>query len=233
MSIKNRDDLLLEAYGLTHKFDYELFDDIGINLYKRQSIAIVGVSGSGKSTLLHILSSLLKPNDGIVECFGSNLYVKKQKEILNLRRKFFGIIFQAHYLFRGFSADENLMVAKILSDVQDNDYEDKKYCDDILKKLNIENIISQSSTALSGGQQQRLSIARALINKPSMIFADEPTGNLDDKTAEEVMNMLFEYINNHQAGMILVTHDNELASRCDVVYRLENKKLIKINKTED
>ena len=220
--------ILLKAYDLSHKFDYELFENISIEISQAQSIAIVGVSGSGKSTLLHILSSLLKPNDGIVECFGQNLYSKSQKEILNLRRKYFGIIFQAHYLFRGFSADENLMVAKILSEIDEQNPEDKQYCDKLLSNLGIEDIITQSSTALSGGQQQRLSIARALINKPSLIFADEPTGNLDDATANEVMDMLFEYISKNEAGMILVTHDNDLAHRCDIVYKLENKNLIKL-----
>ena len=223
-----QNNLLLKAYNLSHSFDYELFNDLNIEIHRQESIAIVGVSGSGKSTLLHILSSLLKPNDGLIEYFGHNLYAKSQRDILTLRRKYFGIIFQAHYLFRGFSADENLMVAKILSEIDNNNLEDKKYCDELLQKLNIEDTIYQSSTALSGGQQQRLSIARALINRPSLIFADEPTGNLDDKTAKEVMNMLFEYLSLNNAGMILVTHDNELAHRCDIVYKLENKKLIKL-----
>jgi putative ABC transport system ATP-binding protein len=222
---ENSQDVLLKAYDISHKFDYELFDGVDIELLKSQSIAIVGVSGSGKSTLLHILSSLLKPDDGIVECYGQSLYAKSQKEILKIRREYFGIIFQAHYLFRGFSADENLEVAKILSSSSD-----ERYNSDILDRLGISDIVSQSSTALSGGQQQRLSIARALINKPSMIFADEPTGNLDDETADEVMSMLFDYISLHKAGLILVTHDNDLASKCDIVYKLENKKLIKINK---
>jgi len=208
---------LLEAKKLFHKFDYELFKNINLALYKKQSIAIIGTSGSGKSTLLNILSSLLKPFEGEVVFENKSLYDIKQKNLLKIRREDFGIIFQAHYLFRGFSANENLDIAKLLS----NEETDTK----LLHDLGIEHVLNQGVGELSGGQQQRLSIARVLTKKPKIIFADEPTGNLDKDTANMVMDTLFNYIKQNEAGLILVTHENDLAMRCDKVYKLEDKKL--------
>lgn len=209
--------LLLEAKNLSHKFDYELFKNINLSLQKQQSIAIIGTSGSGKSTLLNILSSLLKPTSGNVVFQRKDIYSLSQNDLLKIRRDDFGIIFQAHYLFRGFSANENLEIAEFLS----GEEIDKN----LLKELNIEHVINQGVGELSGGQQQRLSIARVLTKKPKIIFADEPTGNLDKDTANVVMNTLFNYIKKNNAGLILVTHENELALRCDKVYKLDNLEL--------
>ncbi len=211
------EDLLLEAKNLSHNFDYELFKDINLSLNKKESIAIIGMSGSGKSTLLNILSSLLKPSSGSVVFKSKDIYSLKQNELLKIRRDDFGIIFQAHYLFRGFSADENLQIATLLSGEEVNH--------NLLKDLKIEHVINQAVGELSGGQQQRLSIARIMTKKPSIIFADEPTGNLDKDTAGIVMQTLFNYIKQNDAGLILVTHENELAMKCDKVYKLEDLKL--------
>ena len=213
-------DLLLQAKNLSHKFDYELFNDINLSLHKKESIAIIGTSGSGKSTLLNILSSLLKPSIGSVVFKSKDIYSLKQNQLLKIRRDDFGIIFQAHYLFRGFSAIENLEIATLLS----GEEIDKS----LLKELNIDYVINQGVGELSGGQQQRLSIARVMTKKPKIIFADEPTGNLDKDTANIVMNTLFKYIKNNNAGLILVTHEHELANRCDKVYKLEDLTLQEI-----
>lgn len=211
------DDLLLQAKNLSHEFDYELFKEINLSLYKKESIAIIGTSGSGKSTLLNILSSLLKPTKGSVDFKSKDMYALKQNELLKIRRDDFGIIFQAHYLFRGFSAIENLEIATFLSS-EEVDH-------NLLKELKIEHVLKQGVGELSGGQQQRLSIARVMTKKPQIIFADEPTGNLDKDTAKIVMDTLFNYIRNNNAGLVLVTHENELAMRCDKVYKLEELKL--------
>lgn len=211
------DDLLLNATNISHKFDYELFHNINLTLKKQQSIAIIGMSGSGKSTFLNILSSLLKPFSGEVIFNDEDIYSLKQKKLLNIRREDFGIIFQAHYLFRGFSASENLDIATLLSGNEiDND---------LLKQLNIDYVMKQGVGELSGGQQQRLSIARVLTKKPKIIFADEPTGNLDKETANMVVDTLFNYIKSNNAGLILVTHETDLAMKCDKVYKLEDLKL--------
>ena len=208
------DDLLLQANNISHEFDYELFNNITLSLKKQESIAIIGMSGSGKSTFLNILSSLLKPCSGEIIYKNKDLYSLKQKKLLNVRREDFGIIFQAHYLFRGFTALENLDIATLLS----GEEIDKN----LLKDLKIEHVLNQGVGELSGGQQQRLSIARVMTKKPRIIFADEPTGNLDKDTANIVINTLFDYIKNNEAGLILVTHETEIAMKCDKVYKLED-----------
>ncbi len=211
---------LLNAKNLAHNFDYPLFDDINLDLHTHESMAIIGASGSGKSTLLHILSSLLKPNAGTVELFGKDIYTLKKDELVRIRRDDIGMVFQSHYLFRGFSGYENLEVAAILSQNSVNE--------DYLKGLGINEVIHQKVTELSGGQQQRVSIARVLTKKPRIIFADEPTGNLDHETALDVMKLFKEYIHKEAAAMVLVTHEENLAMKCDHVYRLQEMKLHKI-----
>lgn len=208
---------ILEANNLSHSFDYELFKDVSFTLDTKQSIAIIGTSGSGKSTLLHIISSLLKPKGGNVKLFGKDIYTLKKSELAAIKREKIGLVFQSHYLFRGLCAYENLEVAEILSNQSIDQH--------LLERLDIKHCIKQKVTELSGGQQQRVSIARVLTKKPSIIFADEPTGNLDTKTAYEVMDLFFEYCKNNDAGMVLVTHDTKLAKLCDKVYRLEDKEL--------
>ena len=212
---------LLNAKNLSHTFDYELFRDVSLELNEGQSIAIIGISGSGKSTLLHILSTLLKPNAGTVWLFGEDVSSMSNKRLSDIKRDELGLVFQSHYLFKGFSSLENLEVAAILS---------KQSVDEkLLERLNIEKTIHQKVTELSGGQQQRVSIARVLTKQPRILFVDEHTGNLDKITANEVMDIFFEYLKKHQAGMILVTHDEDLAHKCDVVYKLIDKELIKVN----
>ncbi len=211
---------LLSATNLSHSFDCELFSNVSLNLESKESIAIVGMSGSGKSTLLHILSTLLEPNRGTVSILEQDVYKLKTSKLASLKRNELGLVFQSHYLFKGFSAYENLEVAQILSK--------QKIDDNIIDKLNIKDNIEQKVTELSGGQQQRVSIARVLTKQPRLIFADEPTGNLDSKTAYEVMQLFFEYIEAKDAGMILATHDDKLANMCNKVYKLQNKELIQV-----
>lgn len=209
--------ILLNATSLSHAFEYPLFEDISLTLNAGESIAIVGVSGSGKSTLLHILSSLLRPDSGRVELFGNDIYTLSDSALVQLRRSDLGLIYQSHYLFKGFSAHENLEVAAILAH--------QKIDEHLLERLGIDKVISQKVTELSGGQQQRVSIARILSKKPRLIFADEPTGNLDRATASEVMDIFEEYLSQNGAGMVLVTHDESLAARCSHIYRMQDRTL--------
>jgi putative ABC transport system ATP-binding protein len=143
-----------------------------------------------------------------------------KNELSTIKRDELGLVFQSHYLFKGFSAYENLEVAGLLS----KNNIDKT----LLKRLGIDECINQKVTELSGGQQQRVSIARVLTKQPRLIFADEPTGNLDKETANEVMDIFFEYCKNQSAGMVLVTHDETLAFKCKKVFRLENRELVKV-----
>ena len=210
---------LLEATNISHNFDYPLFSQINFTIKPTQSVAIVGRSGSGKSTLLHIFSTFMKPNKGNVTLLGHDIYGISDDEVEMLRRYDVGIIFQFHYLFNGMSALENISVAEILSSQQiDNK---------VLKKLEIDHLMEHKTSELSGGEQQRVSIARVLSKKPRIIFADEPTGNLDKETAKLVMDVLSDYIQKRGAALVLVTHDESMASRCDETYALENNQLIK------
>jgi len=209
---------LLEAKGLSHGFDTVLFSDVNLSLLASQSVAIVGRSGSGKSTLLHICSTFIEPNEGSVTLFGQNLYTQSEDKIEALRRYDIGIIFQFHYLFKGMSAMANIEVASMLSG--------EVIEETLLERLEIKELMQKKVGELSGGQQQRVSIARVLSKKPRMIFADEPTGNLDKETAELVMDVLLEYINETGAGLVLVTHDEQMAKRCNNVYRLTEKALV-------
>ncbi len=205
---------LLEATNISHSFDYPLFTNIDFTIEPTQSAAIVGRSGSGKSTLLHIFSTFMKPNEGHITLLGQDLYTLNDGEIESLRRYDVGIIFQFHYLFKGMSALENIGVATMLSNEQIDE--------NILKKLEIDHLMSHKTSELSGGEQQRVSIARVLSKKPRIIFADEPTGNLDKETAELVMDVLTDYIKETGAALVLVTHDENMAARCDKIYALEN-----------
>ncbi|WP_309496673.1 ABC transporter ATP-binding protein [Sulfurovum sp.] len=208
---------LLEATHISHGFDYPLFTDIHFTILPTQSAAIVGRSGSGKSTLLHIFSTFMKPESGKVTLFGEDLYGLNEKSVESLRRYDIGIIFQFHYLFKGMSALDNIDVATMLSGEQIDE--------SILEKLEINHLMHHKTSELSGGEQQRVSIARVLSKKPRIIFADEPTGNLDKETAKLVMDVLLEYIKENEAGLVLVTHDESLAARCDCVYKVEENSL--------
>ena len=210
---------LLEATNISHSFDYPLFKQINFTIAPTQSAAIVGRSGSGKSTLLHIFSTFMEPNEGKVTLFGKDLYSQNDAAIEALRRYDIGIIFQFHYLFKGMSALENIGVATMLSGEQIDNA--------MLKKLEIDHLMNHKTSELSGGEQQRVSIARVLSKKPRIIFADEPTGNLDKETAELVMDVLTDYIKETGAALVLVTHDENMAARCDAIYTLEDQALSK------
>ncbi len=209
---------VLKARNVSHSFDCILFKDINLEIKSKEKIAIIGKSGSGKSTLLHILATFLRPLKGEVLYNDKNIYKLKEKELINIRRYEFGIIFQFHYLFSALSALENIEAATILSN--------KKIDFHLIKRLGIKDVLNQNIQTLSGGQQQRVSIARVLSKKPKIIFADEPTGNLDRTNANEVMEILCEYCEENSACLITVTHDTELASYFDQIYELKNKGLI-------
>lgn len=206
---------MLYTSTLSHSYDNEtpLFEGLNISLNPSESIAILGVSGSGKSTLLHILSSFLKPLSGEVFYNNQSLYSLSSDEILKIRRYEFGMIFQNHYLFRGFTGADNLYVSHQLAGTQPEL--------SLYEELGISHLLEYNSAVLSGGQQQRLSVARVLAKRPRIIFADEPTGNLDHNTAHLVMNILHNYINDSQASMVVVTHDEKIARRCTYAFRLE------------
>ncbi|MGL2718570.1 ABC transporter ATP-binding protein [Helicobacter pylori] len=211
---------MIKAVNISHAFEKPLYNGVNLHIKPKESLAILGVSGSGKSTLLSHLATMLKPDSGTVSLLEhQNIYALNSKKLLELRRLKVGIIFQSHYLFKGFSALENLQVASILAKQEINH--------SLLEQLGIAHTLKQGVGELSGGQQQRLSIARVLSKKPQIIIADEPTGNLDTISANQVISMLQNYITEKKGALVLATHDEHLAFTCSQVYRLEKEVLIK------
>jgi putative ABC transport system ATP-binding protein len=210
-------DILLRATDLSHAFDYPLYSGIDVTLRAGESTAIQGRSGSGKSTLLHTLSGFLPPLSGEVEIMGQNLYAMSEDALEGFRRRELGIVFQTHYLFKGMTGRQNIEAATLLSGTQIDPW--------LLERLEIDRVIDQKISELSGGQQQRVSVARVLAKDPRLIFADEPTGNLDKQTAALVMDVLQEYIQNRNGSLFVVTHDATIAQRCERHFVLEEKQL--------
>lgn len=208
---------MLVAKSLSFAYDRQILENVSLELGAGETLSIMGVSGSGKSTLLHILSGFQKPQSGEVMILGNDIYRLSADKLLALRRNDIGIIFQSHYLFSGFNAQENLEVASLLSG--------EKIDHELLSLFGILEILPQNIGTLSGGQQQRLSIARILTKRPKIIFADEPTGNLDRETAFSVMELLFDYAKLTQSLLVFATHDPILAKKAMYAYRLENATL--------
>ncbi|WP_273212705.1 ABC transporter ATP-binding protein [Helicobacter rodentium] len=208
---------MLVAKNLSFAYDRPILENVSLELGAGETLSIMGVSGSGKSTLLHILSGFQKPQSGEVMILGNDIYRLPADKLLALRRNDIGIIFQSHYLFSGFNAQENLEVASLLSG--------EKIDRELLSLFGILEILPQNIGTLSGGQQQRLSIARILTKRPKIIFADEPTGNLDRETAFSVMELLFDYAKLTQSLLVFATHDPILAKKAMYAYRLENATL--------
>jgi len=202
--------LLLSAKGLAHSFDYTLYEDLNLDIYEKDTVA----------TLLHNLSTLLKPKEGKILYKDRYLYDRDLSELLKIRRDEFGIIFQQHYLFKGFSVKENFEISTMIAST--------KIDNELLLKLGILSTLKQNVADLSGGQQQRVSIARVLMKKPKVIFADELTGNLDRKSADDVMDVMIDYTKSNNSALIIVTHDELVAKRCNKIYRLQDKRLSKI-----
>ena len=179
-------------------------------------VAVTGPSGSGKSTLLHILGGLDKPSEGSVQYRDKDLYQYNDNQLSVLRRRRFGFVFQSYNLVKELTGYENMLLPIVL----DGKKPDEAYLNRIIEILGIGDRLHHLPGALSGGQQQRFSIARALANKPAVLFADEPTGNLDGKAGREVMTLLQTI--SHELGitMVLVTHDTKVAEQADRIIRL-------------
>ena len=193
-------------------------DGVSLSFEQGSFTAVTGKSGSGKSTLLHLLSGLDRPTDGRVIYQDSDLFRYNDNQLSVLRRRRFGFVFQAYNLVRELTARENILLPVML----DNRKADEAYLKRLVEMLGIDNRLSHLPGALSGGQQQRVCIARALANKPAILFADEPTGNLDGKTGREVLTLMRTVSGELGITMILVTHDLSVAEQADRIIRLED-----------
>ncbi|HBN38824.1 MAG TPA: peptide ABC transporter ATP-binding protein [Ruminococcaceae bacterium] len=198
-------------------------DDVTVSFRQGEFCAITGPSGSGKSTFLHILSSLEYPTSGYVTYADKKLSDYNDNQLSILRRRRFGFVFQSYNLVQELTGYENILLPVML----DKKKPDEEYIEKIIKMLGIENRLNHLPSALSGGQQQRISIARALANKPSILFADEPTGNLDGKSGREVLSLL-KYVGSELGiSLILVTHDLHVAEQADRILTIEDGKIVK------
>lgn len=197
-----------------------------IEVEKGEFVAIVGPSGSGKSTLLHLLAGLDKPSAGQVFINDKDIYDMGEKEISRYRRRNIGFIFQAFNLIPILSAEENIKLPVLM----DNKKVDEVYINELMKILDIKDRKKHLHGELSGGQQQRVSIARALANKPSIIFADEPTGNLDSKNSKEVLELLRKTIEKYDQTLVMITHDNNIAAMADRIITISDGMIIEDKK---
>nr|WP_226892441.1 ABC transporter ATP-binding protein [Paraclostridium bifermentans] len=195
--------------------------DITLSIEKGKFTAITGPSGSGKSTLLNCIAGLDTVSSGKVMLKGKDISTLNENKLSKLRSEEFGFIFQSFNLIPVINVYENIILPISIDDKK----VDKKYIDSIIDKLGLKDKINKFPNELSGGQQQRVAIARALANKPEIIFADEPTGNLDSKTTEEVMNLLGSCVKDFGQTLVMITHNNEIADMADICIEIKDGKL--------
>ena len=176
-------------------------------------VAIMGASGAGKSTLLQILGTLLSPDGGSLEIAGTDVLHLSQKELSHFRNRQIGFVFQAHHLLPEFTALENVMIPALIGGVDNKTARDRALS--LLGTVSLSERVGHKPSELSGGEQQRVAIARALVNSPAILFADEPTGNLDTRTKEEIHGLFFDLRKQLNQTIVIVTHDAGLAQMCD------------------
>ena len=220
---------LLETINLSKTFEHkngniELFKNVNLKIKHGDLIALVGPSGSGKSSFLHLLALLDEPNKGkiLLNDKDTKFFDDKQKD--QIRRNKVSIIFQENNLLNDFTALENVSIPLIIKG-EDNSLSSIK-ATKILKAVKILNRANHFPNELSGGEQQRVAIARALIAETDLILADEPTGNLDDENAQIITDLIFSVSKKYQKSLCLVTHDMDLAKRCDRIMKIENGTIV-------
>lgn len=219
--------IILETKGLckyyeSHDNVVKAVDHMNLRIEQGEFVTIIGKSGSGKSTLLHLLGGLDNPTSGEVWLDGKNIAGYSEEQLAAIRRREIGFIFQAFNLVPSLNVWENVVLPLGL----DNRKVDKAYITDILKTLDMEKKVKNLPNTLSGGQQQRTAIARAIATKPSIILADEPTGNLDSKTGDEVISLLKLSAKKYGQTLIVITHNEEIAQMADRTIVIEDGKVV-------
>lgn len=221
MSIILETNQLCKFYG-TNENQVKAVNNVNIQIKRGEFVAIIGKSGSGKSTLLHMLGGLDTPTKGNVVLSGKDMYQMNEDKLAVFRRRKIGFIFQAFNLVSSINVWENIVLPLGL----DGRKVDEVYVNDIISTLGIGNRIHNLPNTLSGGQQQRVAIARALVARPEILFADEPTGNLDSKTSDEVIALLKMTAKKYGQTIVMITHDDEIAQVADRILIIEDGKVV-------
>ena len=196
-------------------------DDVSFSVKKGEFVAIVGPSGSGKSTLLHLLGCVDSPTRGDIEIDGINISDLNEEKLTIFRRRHIGLVYQFYNLIPTLNVEDNIKLPILL----DHAPVDKDYYQALIKTLNLEDRIKHLPNQLSGGQQQRVSIGRALMNRPSLLLADEPTGNLDQKNSQEIVSLIKEAHQLHGQTIILITHDERIAMQAERIIEFSDGKI--------
>ncbi len=222
-----RAEALMKTYGGNGTF-VNAVERVTVSFYERQVTAIVGASGSGKSTLLHLLGGIDVPSGGTVYLYGrddkeapTDLYALSRDELAELRGRNFGFVFQNYALLPVLTAWENVMIPSIYNGTEF----DREFAEHLFERLGIAERMHHLPSEMSGGEQQRTAVIRAMCTRPRILFADEPTGNLDRRTGEELIELLFELRNETNSTIIMVTHDERVAASADRVLRMEDGSL--------
>lgn len=218
-------DLALRCEGIHKSFQaksgdgmLDILRGVTLNVNHAEIVSIVGSSGSGKSTLLHILGGLDRPTSGRVFWNEQSIYELTSDQLADRRNQNVGFVFQFHHLLPEFTASENVLMPALIQGVSFKQAE--KRANSLLDRFGLSERLNHRPSQLSGGEQQRVSMARALMNNPTLILADEPTGNLDEKNTESILELLFELRKTEGVSIVLITHESDIASRCDIRYTL-------------
>jgi lipoprotein-releasing system ATP-binding protein len=216
---------MLSARNITKKYgDLQVLKGVDMDIYKGEIVSIVGSSGAGKSTLLHILGTLDNPDGGTITMNGTALH--KGENLNSFRNKHMGFVFQFHHLLPEFTALENVCIPGWIAKRGKKELETE--ATRLLQKLGLKDRMGNKPQQLSGGEQQRVAVARALINKPDIVFADEPTGNLDSNNAKELHQIFVDLKNEWQQTFLIVTHNDELAEKSDRVLHMKDGLMVQV-----
>ena len=205
---------MIKAVGITKSFgELQVLKGIDLEVRKSEIVAIVGASGAGKSTLLQILGTLSTPDSGMLRIDGIDTLSLKNKQLAQFRNARLGFVFQFHHLLPEFTALENVMIPALIAGRSES--QARQQAEKLLTAVGLEHRTGHKSSELSGGEQQRVAIARAIVNSPAVLLADEPSGNLDSATKQEIHKLFFDLRDSLGQTIVIVTHDQSLASMCD------------------
>ncbi len=220
--------IVLDAQAIVREFagpagTLRVLDGVSLEVAAGDSVAVTGPSGSGKSTLLHILGTLDRPTEGKLRILDQDPFELGQRDLARFRNRHIGFVFQEHYLLPQCTALENVLVPTIVSGGQGGSFRER--ATSLLRRVGLGERMDHLPAELSGGERQRVAIVRALVNRPELVLADEPTGNLDPDTADDVADLFIELCRDERVALIVVTHNLDLAARMNRCFRLQGGKL--------